>query len=117
MPKPVCHPSAMGFACLVDRQDVSRAEGDRAPGVVRRGGPQRDRAALSAARSSGDATGKNAADEPPQAGRGATFLVTSRISEPIAQLTSGRMTIPSKRWAPTWSQVLPSPPPLYSGTV
>jgi hypothetical protein len=35
----------------------------------------------------------------------------------MPQLTSGKPTAPITRWATTWSQFLPSPPPLYSGAV
>jgi hypothetical protein len=53
----------------------------------------------------------------PQAALGATFLVTRRTSELIAQLTSGSTTAAITKCAKTCSQFLPSPPPLYSGAV
>ena len=52
-----------------------------------------------------------------QALRGTTFLVTSMTREPRPQLMRGRMTAATTRWARTWIQFLPSPPPLYSGAV
>ena len=49
--------------------------------------------------------------------RGATFFVTSMTTELTPQLMRGKTTAPTTRWATTWNQFLPSPPPLYSGAV
>src|SRR5712692_6983789 len=48
---------------------------------------------------------------------GDTFFVTHIIAQPTSHATSGPIVRPSTRCAPACSQVLPSLPPAYSGTL